>query len=209
MDAKEHIGFCSTRGSVTPYSYNDMALYDDDVQLLRAANVSVIPTISYLALAVRLSENPRFLESDRDVAPFISKDDFEDMAKTDKATRARMFRAGRDARATLAKLARAGVTLGTGTDVWQLPTALHLELEEFVASGLTPAEAIRAATSSAARIIGVESELGSIEVGKWADLVILDADPLADIRNTRRISAVIQGGRIVDRTAIRNSFAHP
>jgi len=209
MDAKEHIGFCSTRGSVTPYSFNDMALYDDAVQLLRAANVSVVPTITYLALAARLSENPKLLDADREIAPFISKDDFEDMVKTDKAMRARMQRAGRDARATLAKLARAGVTLGTGTDVWQLPTALHLELEEFVAAGLTPAEAIRAATSSAARIIGVNGELGSVDVGKWADLVILDADPLADIHNTRRISAVIQGGRPVDRAAIRASFARP
>ena len=186
-----------------------MALYDDQIQLLHAANVSVIPTISYLALAARVAENPKILDADHEVTPFIAKDDFEEMVKTDKAMRARMVRAGRDARATLAKLARAGVTLGTGTDVWQLPTAVHLELEEFVASGLTPAEAIRAATSSAARVIGVEGELGSVEVGKWADLVILDADPIADIHNTRRISAVIQGGRIVDRAAIRASFVRP
>jgi imidazolonepropionase-like amidohydrolase/Tol biopolymer transport system component len=209
MDAKEHIGFCSTRGSVTPYSYNDMALYDDQVQLLHAANVSVVPTISYLALAVRMSDNPKLLEADREVTPFISKDDFGEMFKSDKATRARMQRAGRDARATLAKLAHAGVTLGTGTDTWQLPTAVHLELEEFVASGLTPVEAIRAATSSAARIIGVDGELGSVEVGKWADLLILDADPIADIHNTRRISAVIQGGRVVDRAAIKASLVRP
>jgi len=206
MDAKEHIGFCSTRGAGSPYVYNDMLLYDDQVQLLHAAGVSVVPTIIYMALAVRLSENPNALDADREAAPFISKDDFGWMLKVPKVERERMVLAGRDARATVAKLARAGVTFGTGTDVWQLPTAVHLELEELVAAGLTHAEAIRAATVSAARIIGVDGELGSIEKGKWADLVLLDADPLADIHNTRRISAVIQGGRIVDRAAIRSGF---
>jgi imidazolonepropionase-like amidohydrolase len=90
--------------------------------------------------------------------------------------------------------------------MWQLPTGVHLELEELVAAGLTPAQAIRAATSSAAKIIGAASELGSIERDKRADLVILDADPLADIRNTRRISAVVQNGHVVDRAAILAAF---
>jgi Tol biopolymer transport system component/imidazolonepropionase-like amidohydrolase len=209
MDAKEHLGFCSTRGAGSPYASNDMMLYDDQIQLLRAAGISVVPTIIYMSLAVAVVENPKLLDADTEVAQFISKDDFESMPGTDKTNRARLDRAARDARATLSKLVRAGVTVGTGTDVWQLPTAVHLELEEFVASGLTPAEAIRAATSSAARIIGVSSDLGSVEPGKWADLVIVDANPLADIRNTRRISAVLQGGRVVDRAAIRASFVRP
>jgi imidazolonepropionase-like amidohydrolase len=80
-----------------------------------------------------------------------------------------------------------------------------MELEELVAAGLSPAEAIRAGTSAAARIIGAEEVLGSVETGKWADLLILDADPLADIRNTRRISEVIQGGNVIDRAAIRKN----
>jgi hypothetical protein len=177
MDAKEHLAFCSTRGAGDPYALNDVMLYDDQIQLLRAAGVSVVPTIVYMSLGVAVSENPKMLDADTDVAPFISKDDFASMHGTDKTDRARLDRAARDARVTLAKIVRAGVTVGTGTDVWQLPTAVHLELEEFVASGLTPAEAIRAATSSAARIIGVSNDLGSVEPGKWADLVIVDADP--------------------------------
>ena len=117
-----------------------------------------------------------------------------------------MERAARDARTTTLRLARAGIQIGTGTDIWQVPTGVHMELEELVTAGLSPAEAIRAATSSAARIIGVDGELGTVETGKVADLLILDANPLADIRNTRKISAVIQGGRVVDRAAIRRSF---
>jgi hypothetical protein len=72
------------------------------------------------------------------------------------------------------------------------------------AAGLTPLEAIRAATGDAARILGA-ADLGTIAAGKVADLVVLDADPVADIRNTRRIRAVVQGGRVVDRARIREA----
>ena len=75
-------------------------------------------------------------------------------------------------------------------------------VQTLVAAGLTPLQTIHAGTGAAARILGAENELGTIEVGKWADLVILDADPLSDIRNTRRIWNVMQYGRLVDRAAI-------
>jgi imidazolonepropionase-like amidohydrolase len=106
------------------------------------------------------------------------------------------------AREATLKLSRAGMTIGTGTDIWQIPTGVHMELEQLVAAGLSPLEAIRAGTSGAAQILGAEKELGTIEVGKWADLVFLDADPLADIRNTRRIWNVMHNGHLVDRSAI-------
>ena len=81
-----------------------------------------------------------------------------------------------------------------------------MELEELVGAGLSPLEAIHAATGAAARIIGAEQDLGTIEVGKSADLVVLDADPVADIRNTRRIQAVLQSGRVLDRAALVAHF---
>ena len=71
--------------------------------------------------------------------------------------------------------------------------------EGMVAACLTPLEALHAATAGCARILGAEGDLGTIEPGKWADLVPLDADPTADIRNTRRIRAVLQAGRLLDR----------
>ena len=208
MDAKEHIGMCSTRGAASPYAMNDMLIYDDEVQLFHAARVAVIPTISYMSFAARMAANPKLLDADSEVTPFITRDDFEWMVKLRPAVRPQWERAASDARITTARLARAGVLLGTGTDIWQLPASVHMELEELVAAGLSPTEAIRAATSSAARIIGVEHDLGTIEPGKLADLLILDANPLADIRNTRRIAAVVQNGRVVDRAAIRRSFVH-
>jgi imidazolonepropionase-like amidohydrolase len=111
-------------------------------------------------------------------------------------------RAIRNGRAMVRRLHDAGVTLGAGTDFVAPPWALHTALEELVASGLTPAEALAAATSIAARVLQAEQDLGTIAPGRIADLVILDADPLLDIRNTRRIWRVIQGGRLVDRDAL-------
>jgi imidazolonepropionase-like amidohydrolase len=74
--------------------------------------------------------------------------------------------------------------------------AIHREMELLVAAGLTPLEAITAATANGARALGLENTRGTIEHGKIADLVVLDADPIADIRNTRRVRMVIKRGHV-------------
>jgi imidazolonepropionase-like amidohydrolase len=98
------------------------------------------------------------------------------------------------------KLYRAGVPLLAGTDSPepQVPPgfSLHQELEMLVASGLPPAAALRAATWNNACALRREQELGSIAPGKLADIVLLEADPLEDIRNTRRIEWVLRSGRL-------------
>ena len=106
------------------------------------------------------------------------------------------------AREMTLKLSRAGITIGTGTDIWQVPIGVHMELQQLVLAGLTRLEAIHAATGAAAQILGADKELGTIEAGKWADLVFLDADPLSDIRNTRRIWNVMRDGQLVDRVKL-------
>jgi len=68
--------------------------------------------------------------------------------------------------------------------------------------GMTPAEVIVSATRYPAEFFGMQDSLGTIAVGKLADLVLLDADPLVDIRNTTRIRGVFTGGRYLDRTAL-------
>jgi len=86
-----------------------------------------------------------------------------------------------------------------------LPGGVPRELEALVAAGLSPLEALRAATSNAAAVLGLERELGKLEPGFRADLVLLDANPIADIRNVRRIFAVIQDGNVIDRTTLLDS----
>jgi imidazolonepropionase-like amidohydrolase len=71
---------------------------------------------------------------------------------------------------------------------------LHEELQRFVAAGFTPLEALQTATLNPARFFKMEDRLGTIERGKLADLVFLDANPLDDIRNTQKISGVILNG---------------
>ena len=97
----------------------------------------------------------------------------------------------------VAAMNRAGVRIMAGTDLPPDGSALHEELELLVEAGLTPMEALQAATRNPAEFIGRLDSLGTVERGKIADLVLLDADPLADIRNTRKIRAVILGGRWV------------
>jgi imidazolonepropionase-like amidohydrolase len=94
----------------------------------------------------------------------------------------------------------AGVRIIAGTDgpgigVLAPGFALHREMELFVASGLSPLQVLRAATSTAAEALGKEDQLGTVEPGKFADLVIVNADPLASVQNLRQIYLVVQGGK--------------
>ena len=104
-----------------------------------------------------------------------------------------------------------GVTLLAATDVGvplQIPgLGLHRNLVRLTEAGLTPLEALRTATLNPARVLGLLGSLGTIEAGKLADLVLLDADPLADIRNTQRIRAVVADGRLFRREDIDRLLA--
>jgi imidazolonepropionase-like amidohydrolase len=103
-------------------------------------------------------------------------------------------------------LHQAGVPLLAGTDTPEpfVPPgySLHQELEMLVESGLSPAAALAAATINNARALNQQDRLGTVAPGKLADLVILNADPTIDIRNTRQIEAVVRGGRLCDPATI-------
>ncbi len=110
------------------------------------------------------------------------------------------------------KLHQANVPFLAGTDtpagVDVLPGfSLHLELQRFVAAGFTPMEALQTATINPAKFLGKESDLGTIEKGKIADLVLLDANPLDDIGNTQKIAAVFSNGRYYSRTQLDRILA--
>jgi predicted amidohydrolase len=110
----------------------------------------------------------------------------------------------RELQAVTRMMSDAGVKLLAGTDVSDINApgfSLHDELELLVEAGLTPAAALRAATSNPAAVFP-RLETGSIAPGRRADLVLLDANPLIDIRNARRIRAVILAGHILDRAAL-------
>ena len=97
---------------------------------------------------------------------------------------------------------RAGVPILVGTDYVVAGADVHRELGHLVDAGLSPAEALRAATLGPARYAGREADYGTVEAGKVADLILLDANPLDDIRHTQRIRAVMFGGNLYDRDAL-------
>ena len=98
----------------------------------------------------------------------------------------------------LAKTNAAGVRITMGTD-GNRPWAVHEEIEDMVLAGMTPAQVIIAATRNGAEFLRI-ADAGTLEAGKSADLLVLDANPLDDITNTRRIAMVILRGAPVDRS---------
>lgn len=96
------------------------------------------------------------------------------------------------------KALAAGVKIACGADSSPIDENTRVEIEQLVACGMTPMQAIVAATRTSAELCQAEDRLGTVEAGKVADLVVLDADPLVDISNVRRVRHVFSAGRLVD-----------
>jgi hypothetical protein len=108
---------------------------------------------------------------------------------------------------TVGVMHRAGVPLLAGTDLGNpfifAGFSLHDELELFVQAGLTPLEALKTATVNPAKYLGLSGSLGSIETGKLADFVMLEANPLENISNTRKVAAVVVNGRYLSKPELQ------
>ncbi len=196
MDAVEHNGATSRRG----YSPKTSALsrsYDDVVQILARSGMNYTPTLILSGLSFQLAEQPALMGNPQ----FAALND----AAAVQALRARASAgrapALRDAVAAQGKTAlavlKAGGRVTPGTDGPIVPYgfSLQLELQMLVRAGFTPAEALRAATLWSAEAVGVGNELGSLERGKLADLVIVAGDPLQQIADTLKVAVTVKNGR--------------
>ncbi len=101
------------------------------------------------------------------------------------------------------KMKQSGVPFLAGTDVPDPGPSLHDELKLLVEAGFSPIEALRTATLNPAIFLGKEKEFGTVKKGKVADLVLLDADPLVNINNTRRIAGVVVNGRYLSKESLQ------
>jgi imidazolonepropionase-like amidohydrolase len=183
---------------------------------LSTAGVMVVPTLvvlerlgspddGALKAAVEAVDRPR--DGRRLLSAYLRADWREQLAEQG-ADRRRVYGAlHASARRDLAGMRAAGVRILAGTDVGVLNVfpgrSIHEELALLVRdAGMTPLEALQAATLHAAAGLGLERELGSIEAGKVADLVLIEANPLADITRVSQIAGVVLRGRYFDRPAL-------
>ncbi|WP_379552234.1 amidohydrolase family protein [Qipengyuania sp. DGS5-3] len=174
-------------------------MYEDMLQMFGGSDTNYTPTLGvtygglaadpYWRQATDVFDNPLLVHT----PPRIL------MAETARRTKAPDWafvddNAAREAR----KVAKRGVHVSIGAHGQQPGIAAHWEMWSFARGGMTPIEALRAGTIEPARSLGMESDVGSLEAGKLADLLILSADPSANIRNSDKIDQVMLGGRLYD-----------
>lgn len=194
----------SLGSGLVAHSVRDADVDDAFVAQLGASGVCYVPTLTREVSTFVYGDRPDFFDD-----PFFrryahagevaraSDPGFVARQRTGRAA-ARYREALVQAQANLVRLSEGGVTIAFGTDAG--PAARfpgyfeHMELELMVEAGLTPEQALRAATGDAARCLGLD-DMGTLEPGRWADFVVLRADPLADISATRSLEAVFVGGR--------------
>ena len=174
----------------------------ETIALLAKRQVVVDPTIPWTELLGRAPETPiESFESSIGAAPLPLVFSYRSVVNKVDAAGARQ-RLERQL-AMIKTLYDAGVPIVAGTDGGVPGYSLLRSLELYVQAGLTPMAAIQSATSVAAKAMGEAATAGTIEPGKRADLLVLDADPLADIRNIRQSRWVVVGGRVYETAKVR------
>jgi imidazolonepropionase-like amidohydrolase len=189
------------------HSVRDHDVDAEFIDLMKARNVCLSPTLMREVSTFVYESRPAFFDDPffrRDAEPAVVRE-LESPAyqeRVRKSRAAQLYKHALDvARRNVKALSDAGVGLASGTDTG--PPARfqgyfeHLELEQFVTAGLTPMQAIVVATGDAARCVGIADRVGTLQVGRRADLLVLGRNPLDDIANTRTLESVwINGNRV-------------
>lgn len=186
----------------------DAEIDEDLLQAMRRQKVFCIPTLSvFAALGGDVAEDD-FIKSSL-VAQGVPQEVLKDLNSKGLAflRNPELWKKYNNfARVNLKKMSKAGIKLVLGTDAGNpyvfFGPSVHYEMELMVRSGLKPLDVITAATKNAAEVLGQNQQLGTIEAGKKADIVIFNENPLEDITNSRNIFKVIKNGEIFDTAAL-------
>jgi len=187
------------------HSVRDQEVDQEFIDLMKKRDVSYCPTLTREVAVFTYSETPSFFSD----SFFLKEADPAEIARMSDPKHQEAVRSDPSAQwykqhfpiamHNLKALSDAGINIAMGTDGGGGPGRFqgyfeHLELEYEVKAGLTPMQALVSATSGAAKALNVSKNAGTLEKGKWADFVVLTANPLDDIRNTRKIESVWIGG---------------
>ncbi|HSL69008.1 MAG TPA: amidohydrolase family protein [Longimicrobiales bacterium] len=198
-DGVEHIRGTSRRGYSTKVSASNRS-YNDVIELLARSGMALTPTAGIQGtFAMLAARDPTLLADPRFDALFPSW--IVERARTTVRNASPEAEPFRGYGQTVRRVVEQGGRVVAGTDAPIIPFAisLHAEIEYYVLAGLTPFQALQTATVHAAEVLGVGNVLGSIEPGKLADLVIIDGNPLEDIRAARKVHTVLRGGVVYTR----------
>jgi len=189
------------------HSVRDTDVDEPFIQMLKRRDVCYCPTLMReVSTFVYESTPPWFSDpfftkhADMKAVELLKQPQRQEQMKNSRQAKA--YRAGLEvANRNLKKLADSGVKIAMGTDTGP-PARFQgyfelMELEMMAKAGLTPKQVLASATRDAARCMKLDAQVGTLEANKWADFVVLDADPLADISNVRKISAVYIAGNAV------------
>jgi imidazolonepropionase-like amidohydrolase len=198
---------------VLAHSVRDQDIDAATIADIKRRNLALIPTLTRELAVFVYETTPDFFKDTFFLRGMpVYKHEVDELSDPAHQARMRTDPATQDAKRMLAQASRnlkllsdAGVAIAMGSDSGSIPDRNpgrfqgyneHLELELMVKAGLTPMQALVAATGTAARAMRLNG-VGTLETGKWADLLVLNANPLTDIRNTRQIDSVWIGGRKV------------
>jgi imidazolonepropionase-like amidohydrolase len=194
---------------VIAHSVRDKDIDDEFIALMKAGNVPYIPTLTRELSTFVYESTPAFFSDpfflgEADAALVAQLKEPARQAAMAVSSSAKAYKAALNvAKRNLKKASDAGILIAMGTDSGAFPERFegyfeHLELEMMADAGMTPAQILRAATSDAAKAMRLDG-VGTLTKGAWADFVVLDKNPLADIRNTRSIASVWIAGKQINR----------